>query len=224
MPAGVSPFAAGIGRILIVAVLAAGLLLLAPAAVVSAGETVIQNDSVIDFGDVAIQVGFAADERAASWLTATCDGDLIAIRVLWLSFLGGQPDIIHQAVTVWQPGAFPMPGPVEVQLLGPVMSDGFFNDFQLVPPIPVNMGDTVVLGFQFLNAPPALGPSLVTDTNGCQSGRNGILAIPPNSWFDACALGVSGDFAIRGVLDCPIPIFVDGFESGDTMAWSSSAP
>lgn len=205
------------------ATLAAGLVLLTPAAAV-AGETVIQNDSIIDFGNVAIQVGFAADEEATAWLTATCTGDLTHMRILWLSFLGGQPDVLHQAIRVWQPGAFPTPGPLDVDLLGPVMVDGFFNEFPLIPPIPVNQGDTVVLGFQFLNAPPSLGPSLVTDTDGCQSGRNGIFAIPPSGWFDACALGVSGDFAIRGVLDCPTPIFTDGFEGGDTSAWSSTTP
>lgn len=223
MSAGFPLLAAPIRRGSITAALAAGLALLAPVAAV-AGETVIQNDSIIDFGNVAIQVGFAADEEATAWLTATCSGNLTHMRILWLSFLGGQPDVLHQAIRVWQPGPFPTPGTLDVDLLGPVMVDGFFNEFPLIPPIPVTEGDTVVLGFQFLNAPPSLGPSLVTDTDGCQSGRNAIFAIPPSSWFDACALGVSGDFAIRGVLDCTTPIFADGFESGDTSAWSSTTP
>lgn len=218
---GSSPF--GVAAIRRPAVLAAALVVLSATAAFG-GETVIQNDSVVDFGNVAIQVGFVADERAAAWLTATCDGDLTAVQVLWLSFLGGQPDVLGQAVTISQPGTFPTPGPVLRELLGPVMQDGFFNEFALVPPIPMTTGQTVVVDFQFLSDPSVFGPSIVTDVDGCQAGRNGIFAIPPSSWFSACALGVSGDIAIRGVLDCALPIFADGFESGDTSAWSSTTP
>jgi hypothetical protein len=38
-------------------------------------------------------------------------------------------------------------------------------------------------------------------------------------------LGVTGDFAIRAVVDCSSSlVFVDGFESGDTSAWSAVVP
>ena len=218
---GSSPF--GTAAIRRPAVLAVSLVLL-PAAAAAGGQTVIQNDSVVDFGNVAIQAGFVADERGAAWLTATCDGDLTAVRVLWLSILGGQPDVLGQAITISEPGTFPVPGMVLRELLGPIMQDGFFNEFPVIPGIPMTNGQTVVVDFQFLFDPNALGPSLVTDVNGCQAGRNGIFAIPPSSWFSACALGVTGDIAIRGVLDCTLPIFEDGFESGDLSAWSDVVP
>ena len=220
MPARSPLVAAGVGR----AAILAGFLALSLAAGTAGAQTVIQNDSVVDFGNVAIQAGFVADERAAAWLTATCDADLIAVRVLWLSVLGGQPDVLGQAVTISQPGAFPVPGAVLRNLLGPIMQDGFFNEFPVVPGIPMTVGQTVVVDFQFLTDPSALGPSVVTDVDGCQAAKNGIFAIPPSAWFNACALGVSGDIAIRGVLDCELPIFVDGFESGDLGAWSSAVP
>jgi hypothetical protein len=218
---GSSPFgAAGIRRPAIFAVSFVLLLAAAPAG----AQTVIQNDSVVDFGNVAIQAGFVADERAAAWLTATCDGDLTAVRVLWLSLLGGQPDVLGQAVTISDPGAFPVPGTLRRELLGPILSDGFFNEYPIIPGIPMTTGQTVVVDFQFLSNPNPLGPSVVTDVDGCQAGRNGIFAIPPSSWFSACALGVTGDIAIRGVLDCTLPIFADGFESGDLTAWSDVVP
>lgn len=220
MPARSPRGAAGIGR----SAVSAGILALALAAGSAGAQTVIQNDSVIDFGNVAIQAGFVADERAAAWLTATCEGDLIAVRVLWLSLLGGQPDTLGQAVTLSEPGAFPVPGAVLRELLGPVMQDGFFNEFPVVPGIPMTIGQRVVVDFQFLFDPNPLGPSVVTDVDGCQAGSNGIFAIPPSAWFNACALGVSGDIAIRGVLDCELPIFYDGFESGDLGGWSSTVP
>lgn len=212
--------AAGVGRPRVVA---AGLVLTLAAGTAGA-QTVIKNDSVIDFGNVAIQAGFAADEQAAAWLTATCDGDLVAVQILWLSLTGGAPDTLGQAVEIWQPGTPPVPGTLLRDLLGPLMVDGFFNEFPIVPGIPMTTGDTLVVGFQFLDSPPAVGPSVVTDVDGCQPGKNGIFAIPPSAWFDACILGVSGDFAIRGVLDCSLAIFADGFESGDLGAWSEVVP
>jgi hypothetical protein len=39
-------------------------------------------------------------------------------------------------------------------------------------------------------------------------------------------LGVSGDFVIRAVVECQAvdSIFSDGFESGDTSAWTTAEP
>lgn len=192
---------------------------------VEAVPTVLKNDSVVDLGQVAIQAGFVADERAASWLTAVCDGDLTAIRILWLSATGGTGQTLGQAITISEAGTPPIPGAQLRQMVGPVLTDGFFNELPVVPAIPLTTGETVVVDFQFLTAPPPTGPSVVTDIDGCQATRNGIFAIPPSAWFDACVLGVSGDFAIRGVQDCPENlIFQDGFESGGTGAWTTTVP
>jgi hypothetical protein len=190
----------------------------------AAGTVELKNDSVVDFGQVAIQSGFVAGELGSAWLTSTCTGDLTAVRILWLSASGGTPSVLHEAIRINQAGSFPTPGPLIREMLGPVMQDGGFNEFQVVPPIPVNSGETVVVSFLFLVSPtPGNGPSLCNDTDGCQAGRNGIFANPPGAWFSACALGVSGDFAIRAVVDCSDNgIFADGFESGDTGEWSST--
>ena len=202
-----------------------GFLLVSAAA--RAGETTIQNDSVTDFDQAAIQVGFVEDERAAAWLTATCNGNLTHVQILWLSITGGSGGTLGQAVEVWQPGAFPVPGTLVRELVGPVLTDGFFNELPIVPVLPMTIGQVVVVSFQFLDPPPGTGPSVVTDVGGCQAGKNGIFAflpmLPP-AWYNACALGVSGDFAIRGVLDCQTPIFNDGFESGDSSEWSVTDP
>lgn len=196
--------------------------LMAVATPAIAQQVVLQNDSVVDLGSAAIQAGFADDERGAAWLTATCDGSLSAVQIAWLSFLGGQPQTLGQAITISDPGSFPVPGTQLVQLLGPLMNDGFFNQFVVVPPVAVTNGQVLVVDFQFLFGPPVLGPSLVTDIDGCQAVANGIFAIPPSSWFDACLLGVSGDLAIRAVVDCDGLIFEDGFETGDVTAWSTA--
>ncbi len=190
------------------------------------GGTVIQNDSVVDFGSVAIQVGFAANERGGAWLTSPCDGGLTAVQVLWLDGTSSGTQTLGDSITISAAGSFPVPGTTLAQLVAPLMTEGFFNEFALDPPVAVATGETVVVDFKFLESPPPDGPSLVTDIDGCQAAKNGIFAIPPSAWIDACALGVSGDFAIRGVVDCGVDtlIFADGFESGDTSAWSSEVP
>ena len=198
------------------------LLLLATAA--HGGLVVVQNDSVMDFGNVAIQAGFVAGERGAAWLTPPCDGDLVAVRILWLDLVNSGSQTLGDTITISEAGAFPVPGAVLTELVGPVMTEGFFNEFVIDPAIPVVEDGTIVVDFKFLSTPPAIGPSLVTDVDGCQPDKNGIFAIPPNAWFDACGFGISGDFAIRAVLSCSGVIFADGFESGDTSAWSATQP
>lgn len=190
------------------------------------GTVELKNDSVIDFGTVAIQSGFVADERGAAWLTSPCGGEIVSVRILWLSVAGGAPPVLGEWIRISEAGSFPTPGPVLLELLGPQMIDGGFNEFALAPTVPISAGQTVVVDFKFLTSPtPFQGPSLVTDIDGCQAGRNGIFAIPPSAWFSACALGVSGDFAIRALVACTLEgIFSDGFESGDTSAWSFVQP
>ena len=173
------------------------------ASTVHAEEVVVQNDALINFGQGFIQVGFGAGESAAAWLTSPCDGDILRVQVLWRSQSGGAPDTLADAITVFADGPFPVPGAERVVLSGPLMVDGPLNEFTLPSPLPVATNEEFVVSFEFLDDPPIVGPSVVTDADGCQAPKNAIFAIPPSAWFDACALGVSGDFVIRAVLDCP---------------------
>ena len=218
---------------LLVCALASAVLL--PGTAASAQETTVQNDSVTDFGQVAIQTGFAANEQAASWLTSPCDGMLVAVQVLWRSFFGGEPAAIGDSIRIYEEGTFPTPGTVLALLPAPLLSDGFLNEYRFLDQdgtvplaVPLDEDQVFVVAFRFFDPPPVLGPSVVTDVNGCQAGKNGIFAIPPSTWFNACSLGVSGDFVIRAVVDCGVvpdeEIFSDGFETGDTTLWSLEFP
>ncbi len=188
---------------------------------VSAQQVVLQNDSVTDFGNATIQAGFVGGEAASAWLTSSCAGSMVAVQILWLSTTGTGPDILEDSIVINNAGAFPNPGTQLALISGPLLSDGFFNEFALSVPVTVQLGSTYVVSLVFDDASPPTGPSVVTDTNGCQSGKNGIFAIPPAAWFSSCDLGVTGDFAIRAVVDCGGSdlIFQDGFESGDTSMW-----
>lgn len=78
--------------------------------VLEAQQVVVQNDSVSSLGDAAIQAGFAAGESAAAWLTSPCDGEITAVQVAWQSFYGGTGATLGEAVSVFEAGAFPIPG------------------------------------------------------------------------------------------------------------------
>lgn len=187
----------------------------------SAQQVILQNDSVTDLGNATIQVGFLGGEKAAAWLTSSCDGNMVAVRILWLSSTGTAPDALEDSIVINDAGVFPNPGAELASISGPQLSDGFFNEFVLPAPVPVLLGATYVVSLVFDVSPPSTGPSVVTDIDGCQNGKNGLFAIPPGAWFSSCTLGVTGDFAIRAVVECgdDQPIFRDGFESGDTLMW-----
>lgn len=174
-----------------------------------AAEVVVKNDSVINGSTAAIQAGFDANESAAVWLTSPCSGNIVAVQIFWRSLTGGTPPSLEDYITINQPGTFPIPGTVLAFLEGPVMNDNFLNEFRYLDEdntvpisVPILQGQTFAVVFRFASDPnPFLGPSLVTDADGCQAGKNAINAIGLG-WRDACSLGVSGDFFIRAVVDC----------------------
>ncbi len=182
-------------------------LLLATSA--GAAEVVVKNDSVVDGSSAAIQAGFDSGESAAVWLTSPCSGNIVAVQIFWRSITGGTPPSLEDYITINSAGTFPIPGSTLAFLEGPVLNDNFLNEYRYLDEdntvpisVPVNQGQTFAVVFRFASDPnPFFGPSLVTDSDGCQAGRNAINAIGIG-WISSCALGVSGDFFIRAVVDC----------------------
>lgn len=174
-----------------------------------AAEMTVQNDSLIGGASGTVQAGFDPGESAAAWMTSPCDGSIVAAQVLWRSSTGTAAAEIEDSIKIFDGGIFPTPGAELTSIDGPFMTDGVFNEFRfldenMVIPlnVPVTNGQDYVVSFKFLNDPnPTSGPSVVTDTDGCQAGRNAIDAVGLG-WFSACLLGVTGDFVIRTVVDC----------------------
>jgi hypothetical protein len=184
------------------------------ATVARAAEVTVQNDRLADGGTAAIQAGFVAGETAAAWLTSPCTGRIVAVQVFWRSTTGTAGVEIHDSITVRAAGAFPTPGApllsngAPTELIGPAMQDGGLNEFRfmdknnLIPiDVPVTQGQVFVVTFTFAENPGPQGPSLATDINGCQNGKNSIDEIS-FGWFNLCFFGVSGDLVIRAVVDC----------------------
>lgn len=189
-----------------------GLVLLAGYA--DAVEVTVKNDSLTNLGSAVIVTGFVPGEKAAAWLTTPCAGNIRAVQVFWRSQNGIAANAIEQSVEISRAGTFPAPGVVHTSVFGPVLSDGVLNEYRFTDEnntipinVPVTAGETFIVSFEFANSPPdGVGPSVARDTDGVNAGRNGLLALLGANylWFNASTLGVTGDWIIRAVVDCPV--------------------
>lgn len=179
---------------------------------VTAAEMTVKNDSLTNFSSAVIVGGFVAGEKAASWLTSPCNGDLRAVQVFWRSPAGTSGNTIHRAIQIYRSGTFPTPGALAQEIGGPVLTDGVLNEYRHLDEnmaiplvVPVSANETFVVAFEFDATVGAADPSVVRDVDGNQNGRNGLLAEFPAgtfTWFNSSALGVNGDWVIRAVIDC----------------------
>ncbi|MCA9304573.1 MAG: hypothetical protein KC996_10670 [Phycisphaerales bacterium] len=201
-----------------------------------ADEVTVKNDSLVNGGTVAVCPCFVEGEQAAVWLTSPCNGNIVAIQIFWKSQFGGAPQTLEQAILVYEGGSFPNPGAIKDELLGPVLTDGGLNEYrfkdenQTIPiSIPVTAGEEFVVSLEFFNdnAGDIFAASVVSDTDGCQPGKNAVK-VNGTTWSNACSLGVSGDWVIRAVVECggdptgsvclPEGGCVDGLTEGDAIA------
>jgi hypothetical protein len=202
----------GWARCLAVALLALGLV----GSIAQAEEVIVKNDSVVDFGQAFILGDFIPGEHAAARLTSPCDGTIVAVQILWLEGSPGNPASLEEAIHIYADGSFPNPGPELALLEGPLMTPGYLNEFryldeagQIPINIPISQGENFIVSLEFANATDVGGgsPSVVEDTDGCQSGRNMLYGRIGAlwRWWDFCFVGISGDVVIRAVIECEVP-------------------
>ncbi len=182
------------------------------AAAAPAAEVTVKNDGLTDFSAGVIQAGFVTGEKAASWLTSPCAGNIVAVQVFWRSLTGGAPITIGDAVDIHRAGTFPTPGVLAQSVLGPVLTDGVLNEYRYLDEnntiplsVPVAQDETFVVAYTFSENPPGSGPSVVNDADGIQANRNAIYANLGSglfTWFGSSFFGVNGDWVIRAVVDC----------------------
>jgi hypothetical protein len=124
--------------------------------------------------------------------------EILRVGIAWGSQFGGQPQSLEQAIHVYEDG-LPDPGTPVFSLAGPLLTDGFVNEFDLeaLPGEVIVSSDsfTVTLEFANQNAGQVFAPTVVHDGNGCQPGRNVVFAVP-GGWIDACLAGVTGDWVM----------------------------
>ena len=145
--------------------------------------------------------GFIQGEEEAVVLNVPADQfpiEILRIRIGWSSVSGGQPDSLEDSILIY-PGGLPNPGPSQYSIGGPVLVDGAINEFDLTT-AQGGVGSRIVNSGPFMvslrmgNTQNISSPAPIHDGNGCQTGKNAIFASPAFAWFDACSLGVSGDW------------------------------
>lgn len=213
-----------LGRVVTVGAMAllAASLLCAPAAAV---EKTLQNDSFTGVGDLMCIPGFAVEEVGAARFTAApSDYPFTVERIQVLLCPDGPP--VDLVVKVWNDdGSSLNPGTLrwdEIVTFTP--STAFLNEVDLsLDDITIASGSVRVgIEFFFAGSP----PGLARDLDGITPQANFVYAVPPGAWYFSEQLGVSGDWILRVVIDAneAPPVFADGFESGDTGAWSATVP
>jgi hypothetical protein len=138
--------------------------------------------------------------------------EILRIGIGWGSIYNANPAQIEQAIHIY-PDSLPNPGSAIFTLSGPQLNDGVINEFNIEPlpgEVTVDSGPFTV-SLEFLNDSynNSFASSVVHDGNGCQSGKNVVYAIP-GGWYDACALGVTGDWVMYVVYRPCVTTGIDG--------------
>lgn len=196
----------------IAALLVPALLLASPAFAQCPEEPPLQNYTG---GGTVVCPCFASGEQAGVILNAPPEHfpmEILRIGIGWGSFYNANPAQIEQAIHIY-PDSLPNPGSAIFTLSGPQLNDGVINEFNIEPlpgEVTVDSGPFTV-SIEFLNDSynNSLASSVVHDGNGCQSGKNVVYAIP-GGWYDACALGVTGDWVMYVVYRPCVTTGIDG--------------
>ncbi len=175
---------------------------------------------------------FIQNEEAGVVLEAPSDHypiEILRVGIGWASQYGGSPQSLEEAIHIYGDG-LPAPGTPIFTLPGPVLNDGYINVFDLEPlagEILVDSGPfTVTLEFLNANAGDIYAPTVYHDGNGCQAGKNVVYAIP-GGWYDACVLGVTGDwvmFAVYRQVNCGAGVGDEVVASGDLAVLAKPQP
>lgn len=145
--------------------------------------------------------GFAQGEECAVILNAPASHypiEITKVRIGWSSPGGGGPQSLEDAIRIY-PAGLPNPGGFQYEIEGPLLTDGGINEFDLT--LDQGTGSRIVTGGPFTvslaiaNTQTPGSPAPIHDGNGCQPGKNAVL-VNGVFWFDACALGVSGDWVM----------------------------
>ena len=184
-------------------------------------EVDVGNDSLDDGNSGTRCECLVPGEHAAVGLDSPCDGDIVAVQVFLGTAFGGDPKVTEQGIHIYDGSSFPDHGDVHLQnaggvdatIPGPSLVDGQLNEIRFLDStadtvplsVPVSAGQTFVVSLEFLNdvTNNPFASTVVWDMDGCQTGRNGNFVIP-GGWQDSCLIGVTGDWMIRAVVDCPL--------------------
>ena len=183
----------------------AALAFLALVPVAAATDIVVKNDSLLDGSTGALQEGFVINETGAAVLDAPGSYPLTLkdIQVLVLKDPLFPTNTMSAKLYVWNTATISGTSPSLASAIytSPTitLTAGGFNIWDVSASNVVVTGPFTV-GCQIIASGGIPGfltsPSLVTDANGCQNGKNWVRQVN-GTWANLCSFGVSGDLAIR---------------------------
>jgi len=144
---------------------------------------------------------FAGGEEAGAVFPVPAEHfpiEVLRLGVGWGSAFGGNPQQFEQALHIYN-GQLPDPGVPVYTVVGPQLTDGVINEFNLeiADDIFINSAPVAAtLEFQYSNAGITYAPSVVSDGNGCTPGMN-LVKADGLGWVDACHLGITGDWVFH---------------------------
>ncbi|MEC9374088.1 MAG: hypothetical protein VYC34_09600, partial [Planctomycetota bacterium] len=127
--------------------------------------------------------------------------EVLRVAFGWASQFGGTPDSLEDAILLY-PMGLPNPGLPQFEVLGPVLTDGAINEFNLVGA--GGTGSRVFNSGPFTVALSIFNPQNIftagplRDNDGIMPGRNVILQ-DGAIWRDSASLGVTGDWVIYAI-------------------------
>jgi len=172
-----------------------------------ASDVILKLDNLGDGGTAVVQGGFVVGETGAVILAAQAGQYPITLKELQV-FVDKQPSVPFTSMTVqlrvWSTsmisGSSPSLAAAVYTSPQLTFTVGGFNVWDvssanIVLNGPFVVGCTVV-NTNFISILQGNQPNLVTDNNGCQSGKNWVRQTN-GVWANLCGFGVSGDLAIR---------------------------
>jgi hypothetical protein len=157
-------------------------------------------DHSTGMGTTAVPGFVSGEEWGATFATPdipTADFPIKITKVgfAWGSVFGGGAQSLEQAIHFYE-GAMPNPGAPIFSLPGPVLSDGFINEFDVSSFNIVANSSPVTITIELANDSSIFGAAPAHDGAGCSFGKNVIFAIP-GGWNDGCALGITGNWVVQ---------------------------
>jgi hypothetical protein len=188
------------------ALLLAAFLAVSPAA--ASQEKELKNDSATGGASVALQLGFIEGETGAAVLAADPGDYPVTIKNIQV-FIDKTPLFPDNSMTVellvWDTDTISGTSP---SLASAVYTSpnlqfgaGFLNEWD-IEFLGIQVNGPFTVGCRIIDSGGGLGltsPSMVTDTDGCQGGKNWVRQTN-GVWANLCGFGVSGDLLIRSTV------------------------
>ena len=179
-----------------------------------ATDVELKNDGIVNFSSIAVQGGFVETETGAVVLSALPGEYPVTLKELrvWVDRnVGTAPTSMTARLHVWDvstaSGASPSMGSALYTSPDISLFVGAFNTWDVSAENIVLNGPFLVgceiIDNAFIGLFQGNQPNLVTDTNGCQGGKNFVRAKQLNGsflWQNLCSFGVSGDLGIRALV------------------------